>query len=176
MKWMPLFGSIAFAVRRWREAWSTSDIRQVPASLFSPQLFPRTTPNCPRAPGQSLKLRSLVKIRDAACAPKSGKNWDEGFCRALKTSQAMEGRRLQIWLCRARPLWSSNHALINLAITALPPSARNLWVSSARPQLGPIARLGNYDRIGHREIKRNGRQGEGGEGAGRERGSEGGGF
>ena len=128
-------------LRRAAMAGSMEYVRHPPSSGFSPQLFPRTAPNCPRAPGQSLKLRSLVKIRDAACAPKSGKNWDEGFCRALETSQAMEGRRLQIWLCRARPLWSSNHALINLAITALPLSARNLWVPNARPQLGPIARL-----------------------------------
>ena len=135
---MPLFGSIAFTVRA-AMAGSMEYVRHPPSSGFPLQLFPRL-PQMP-APGQSLKLRSLVKIRDATCAPKSGKNWDEGFCRALETSQAMEGRRLQIWLCRARPLWCSNHALINLAITALPPSARNLWVPSARPQLGPIGRL-----------------------------------
>ena len=127
-------------LRRAAMAGSMEYVRHPPSSGFSPQLFSSDYAELP-APGQSLKLRSLVKIRDAACAPKSGQNWDEGFCRALETSQAMEGRRLQIWLCRARPLWSSNHALINLAITVLPLSARNLWVSSARPQLGPIARL-----------------------------------
>ena len=145
---MSLFGSIAFTARE-------EDVTQKPPSSgFSSQLFPRP-PSRATTPILAA-LRCLVKIREAACAPKSDKKGGGFFPGKLfqrrKDADYKYGfAERALFGPHGRGRGCSNHALINLdcamrALLALPsPPLPGTYGFAAhvrvRPGQSPVLKL-----------------------------------